>query len=36
MKVSEIATWIKTVKNVFTIHNLAYQGLFPLSVSRFA
>ena len=32
IKASEIATGIKTIKTVFTIHNLAYQGLFPLSV----
>ncbi|AXH33533.1 glycogen synthase GlgA [Francisella opportunistica] len=32
IKATELATGIKTVKTVFTIHNLAYQGLFPLSV----
>lgn len=32
IKATEIATGIKSVKTVFTIHNLAYQGLFPLSI----
>ncbi|MFC4892010.1 glycogen synthase GlgA [Pseudofrancisella aestuarii] len=32
LKATEIATGIKAVKSVFTIHNLAYQGVFPLSV----
>ncbi|MBK2357151.1 glycogen synthase GlgA [Francisella hispaniensis] len=32
IKATEIVTGIKSVKTVFTIHNLAYQGLFPLSI----
>ncbi|MBK2111974.1 glycogen synthase GlgA [Francisella tularensis subsp. novicida FSC159] len=32
IKASELASGKKAVKTVFTVHNLAYQGLFPMSV----
>ena len=32
IKAAEMTTGIKSVKTVFTIHNLAYQGLFPVDI----
>ncbi|MDE4953218.1 glycogen/starch synthase, partial [Francisella tularensis subsp. holarctica] len=32
IKASELASGKKAVKTVFTVHNIAYQGLFPMSV----